>query len=444
MTILLRVVTFLLVLGIIVLVHELGHYIAARLMGIRVDVFSFGFGLRLFGRRFGATDFRISLLPIGGYVRLAGEEEYDPKNLKPDEFMAKNRGQRFFTLAMGAVMNILLTLVLLTVINMTGVDIESYKMEKPEIGYVVKDSPAAKAGLRKGDLILAIERHPVSRWREVEIAVGTNPKETLAIDFQRQQQKLSTRLEVGTAKPYEIGYAGFLWNLPAVIEDIQPGSPAQAAGLRQGDRIRAVDGQPVDNFFDLREIFAGSPGKTLQVTLLRQGTEETRAVTPRDEQGVGLVGFNVRIDSATIRYGLLASIGNSLRESLRLGLLTFNAFKKMIKGKLSPKNLSGPIEIAKFSQQALQSGLSNFFILIAFISLQLGIVNLFPIPGLDGGQLLILSVEALIRRDLNAKLKSALVYIGFSLLIMLMIFVILNDIAKTLPQGWKSLIPLIK
>ena len=168
------------------------------------------------------------------------------------------------------------------------------------------------------------------------------------------------------------------------------------------------------------------------------------AVVPRSERGTGVIGFNVHISTSTYRFGFAQALTRSVKESVRLTRLTFDAFQKMITGKLSPKNLSGPIEIAKFSQQALVSGLSNFFMLIAFISLQLGIINLFPIPGLDGGHLLIFIIEAVIRRDLNRKLKSILIYAGFSLLIALMVFVILNDIAKALPHGWASILPFLK
>jgi len=166
-------------------------------------------------------------------------------------------------------------------------------------------------------------------------------------------------------------------------------------------------------------------------------------VTPVDENGRGLLGFNVKIATTKVTYGFFAAIQNSFQEAVRLTFLTFNAFKKIIQRKISVRSFSGPIEIARVSQQALVSGFANFFMLIAFISLQLGIVNLFPIPGLDGGHLLIFTVEAIIRRDLNQKLKNALIYIGFAFLITLMVFVILNDIAKTLPNGWKSLLPFL-
>jgi regulator of sigma E protease len=323
------------------------------------------------------------------------------------------------------------------------VEIDSYKLEKPVIGYVVKGSPAEKAGLLPGDTLLAIQGRKTPDWKEVEITVGLNPKESLAIDFLRAGSARATVLRVATGSRYEIGYAGFYWQLPAVIDNVVRNYPAWKAGLQPGDLITAVDGTPVATYFELADRIHASPGKALQLTYQRGGRALTAQLTPVAENGVGVIGFNVRIASTKTRYGLAAAVKNSFQEAGRLITITFDAFKKIIQRKISVKSFSGPMEIARVSQQALASGFSNFFMLIAFISLQLGIVNLFPIPGLDGGHLLIFIVEAVIRRDLNQKLKSILLYAGFAFLISLMVFVVLNDIAKTLPQGWKSILPFL-
>jgi regulator of sigma E protease len=442
MNVIYQFLIFLVVLGIIVLVHELGHYIAARLMKIRVEVFSFGLGKRLFGKKIGDTDFRVSLVPVGGYVRMAGEEDFDPEHAAPDQFMAKNRAQKIFTLLMGPLMNLVLALLLIVAVNMGGVDIDSYKLEKPVIGYIEKDSPAAKAGLLPGDLLLAINGKMTPDWKEVEITIGTNPKENLKIDFRRDGTLRTTELKVATRSRYEIGYAGFYWQLPAVIGDIVRDYPAWKAGLKPGDQITAVNGHAVANYFELADLIHASPGKPMDLAYQRDGLALSTRLTPVAESGI--IGFTVKIATTKIRYGLAAAVTNSFQEAGRLMFLTFNAFKKIIQRKLSVKSFSGPIEIARVSQQALESGFPNFFMLIAFISLQLGIVNLFPIPGLDGGHMLIFTIEAAIRRDLNQKLKNILLYAGFAFLLSLMVFIVLNDIAKTLPKGWQSLVPFLK
>jgi regulator of sigma E protease len=444
MNVIYQFLTFLFVLGLIVLVHEMGHYIAARLMKIRVEIFSFGFGKRLFGRKIGDTDFRVSLVPVGGYVRMAGEEEFDSEHPSPDQFMAKNRAQKIFVLLMGPLMNLVLALLLIVAVNMGGVEIDSYKLEKPVIGYIVKGSPAEKAGLQPGDTLLAIQGKKTPNWKEVEITVGTNPKESLEIDFLRDDTPRTTVLKVATSSRYEIGYAGFYWQLPAVIDMVAKNYPAWKAGLQPGDRITTVNGQPVASYFALADLIHGSAGKPLQLTYQRDGRTLSARLTPVKENGVGIIGFNVRIASTKIHYGLVAAIENSFQEAGRLIFLTFDAFKKIVQRKISVKSFSGPMEIARVSQQALASGFSNFFMLIAFISLQLGIVNLFPIPGLDGGHLMIFTIEAIIRRDLNQKLKNILIYAGFAFLISLMVFIVLNDIAKTLPKGWQSLLPFLR
>jgi regulator of sigma E protease len=444
MNIVYQFLTFLVVLGIIVLVHEFGHYIAARLMKIRVEVFSFGFGRRLFGRKFGDTDFRVSLVPVGGYVRMAGEEEYDSTHPAPDQFMAKNRAQKIFTLVLGPLMNLVLALVLIAAVNMTGVETDSYRLEKPVIGYVVQGSPAEKAGFKPGDVLLAINNRKTPDWKEVELMVGTNAKETLTLDFLRNGARNRTQMKVASGSQPEIGYAGFLWQLPAEIDQVAPDYPAARAGLKPGDRITAVDGEPVASYFALADIIRAAPGKKLQLTVQRGGEAIAAEVVPVLENKVGVIGFNVKLATTKIQYGFAAAVKNSFQEAGRLIRLTFDAFRKIAQRKMSMKSFSGPIEIARYSQQALASGFANFFMLIAFISLQLGIVNLFPIPGLDGGHLLILAIETAIRRDLNAKLKTILLYAGFAFLLALMGYVLLNDIAKTLPHGWQSLLPFLK
>jgi len=444
-TALLRVLSFLLVVGIIVLVHEFGHFMAARLMGIRVEAFSLGIGRRLFGWKWRETDFRISLIPLGGFVRLGGEEEYDPLNARPDDFYSKNRAQRFFTMVMGSVMNLLLAFFILTVLHMTGMETNSYRLEQPVIGFVEADSPAAKAGLQKNDRIVSINGRKVPAWKDVELLVGINPRETLRIEYVRRGETLQTEMKVEPMDKMDSGYAGFSWRLQPLVGMVEKGFPAEKAGMRKGDLITAVDGHPIDTYWDVVDLIRQSPEKPLRFRLRGDAGEREVEITPRKgENGIGVIGFTVDLPVTRVRYHFGEAVSRSLQESVRLVGLVVDVFRKIIRGKISSRQISGPIEIGRFSHEALESGLSNFFMLIAFISLQLGIVNLVPIPGLDGGHLLILGIESMIRRDLNMKLKMILIYIGFSLLIALMIFVLMNDVVKTLPNGWKSLIPSFK
>jgi regulator of sigma E protease len=444
MNIIYQFLTLLFVLGIIVLVHEFGHYVAAGLMKIRVEVFSFGFGKRLFGKKIGATDFRVSLFPLGGYIRMAGDEEFDPEHPKPDEFMAKNRAQKIFTLLMGPFMNIVLAFVILTIINLNGVEKEQYRFESPRLGYVVKNSPAAKAGLRYGDLIVSINNQRIKNWEELEYMTHTRVKDFFQIVYQRGGRQSQTHLTVAAQPNYDIGYAGWIYGFKIRIDAIEAGSPAERAGLKPDDEIVAINQQPV-YFMQINDVIEVNANKQIELSILRLKKELNLTVVPEMKNNIGKIGVSLRPIGPTmiVRYGFFRSLSESGKSLLNMTTILFQALRKMIVGKISVKSFSGPIEIARVSQQALVSGFANFFMLIAFISLQLGIVNLFPIPGLDGGHLLIFTIEAIIRRDLNQKLKTVLIYIGFSFLITLMVFVILNDIAKTLPQGWKSILPFL-
>ncbi|MCK4889923.1 MAG: RIP metalloprotease RseP [Candidatus Aminicenantes bacterium] len=436
------IMVFTVVLGIIVIVHEFGHFIAARLMGVRVETFSFGFGKRLFGKKIGDTDFRISVFPLGGYVKMAGEDEYDPDNLKTDEFQAKNRAQKIFILLMGPLMNIILALLILTIINITGVESEKYKSEPPVIGLIAEESPAKKAGLEVGDLVLNVDGYKVKDWKELELEIGSNPDNLIKIVYEREGKQFSTELMVESDNEYNIGDAGFYWKYRVMIGSVKANSPASFAGIQPDDIIYSINGDDITPF-NITKIISKNPGIPLNFRIKRGESFIEKEITPqksgeRVEIGVGLIQYSPMIN---VKYGFFDAVSKSIKDTIRLTSLVFDAFRKMIVGKLSAKNLSGPIEIAKFSKRAFDSGLSEFFMLIAFISLQLGIVNLFPIPALDGGHLMIYSIESLIRREFSMKVKLALINVGFFILLTLMAFVILNDIAKNLPNGWNSFLP---
>jgi len=509
MNVISTIITFVLLLGVIVLVHEFGHYVAARLMGVRVEIFSFGFGKRIFGKKIGETDFRVSPIPLGGYIKMAGEDEYDPKNLKPYEFQAKNRGQKIFILFMGPAMNLLLSFLIYTALNISGVEMEAYKYNPPLVNYVVAESPAEKAGIQKGDLIRSIEGQPIPDWKELEITIGSNPDQEVPVEFEREGELLKTTLKIGTTSRYNLGDAGIHWGYKTQVISFTEDSPALKAGLKEGDVFLAVDNKPL-NYFEFHDKIANNAEKPLLFKIKRGEEQLEFNIVPRkvyclesevltDEKEIkkrleelesalpelkfaapsvkwkyykivsenidsssqghkyrgmsgltstfyvrekGIIGVEMAPYSPIIktRYGLFAAMGKSIHDIVDLTSRVFGLLKKMIVGKMSPKTLSGPIEIAKISRKALASGLPNFFWLIAFISLQLGIINLFPIPALDGGHLMIYSIETIIRKDFSQKVKNILMNIGFLILIALMAFVILNDIAKTLPDGWNSLL----
>jgi regulator of sigma E protease len=437
-----KILSLALVLGIIVLVHELGHFIAARLMKVRVETFSFGFGKRLFGKKFGETDIRLSLIPLGGYVKMSGEEDYEAKNPKPYEFQAKNRAQKVFILIMGPAMNFILAFFILTIINIGGVEVARYKSEPPVIGYVEKDSPAKKAGLKSGDLILSIAGEKIPDWQNLELTLGSNPNENLAVRYERAGKVEQVVLRVGVMTRENLNPAGIYWRYKTVIRSVEKGKPADAGGMKTGDIVLKINGEDV-SFFEVKDMIMGSPGEPLTF-LVQRGDELVHLkIIPEmagEEVKIG-IGLNIYTPTTMENFGLFRAVGRSFEEMVRMTVMTVSAIKKLITGKINPKHVSSLIDIAEVSQEAFKSGMPNFFLLIAFLSLHIGLLNLLPIPVLDGGHLLIYTIESIIRRDISAKLKIVLMNIGFFLLVALMALAILNDIAKRLPNGWNSFLP---
>ena len=442
-TILGTILAFVIVFGILVFIHELGHFAMAKAVGIRVETFSFGYGKRLIGFKKGHTDYRISVLPLGGYVKFLGEGMFEPgRELAPDDFMAKPRWQRFLVILMGAVMNVVLAVVIVAAINMIGQSVPEYLDQRPVIGWIDADSPAAKAGLRVEDEILTINRKKVAMWSDVEIAIGSRPESRLPLEIRRDGAIVPMEITTGTEKVtrYEIGYAGFYGKIPTQVRMVTPGSPAEKAGIQGGDVIATIDGEPA-YFFKFIQTIEKSAGRELAVTVDRGGREVALTVTPRLEGKVGKIGVLHGMKSVTKKYGFFPAIGQSVKENGKLFFLVIDFIKNLVTGQQSARQLGGPLEIANLSYAALKMGFLPLLSWIALISLQLGVINLFPIPVFDGGQLFVLIIEGIFRRDLGPKARQIWMQLGFVIFVLLLGFLILNDIVKRLPNGLKSLWP---
>ncbi|NQT81370.1 MAG: RIP metalloprotease RseP [Candidatus Aminicenantes bacterium] len=429
---------FLIVFGILVFVHELGHFFMAKLVGVRVEVFSWGYGKRLFGFKKGETDYRVSLVPMGGFVKFSGEEDFDQeKEPDPRDFMAKKRWQRFLVLVMGSVMNILLALVLVSILGMVGVTDFEHQGQKPVIGWIEPGSPAEQANLRIGDEILSINKRKTKTWSDVDIAVGTRPRRLVTVEVRRDEEILYIPLMTESKTRYDRGEAGFFGKILSQVIEVTPQYPAEKAGLKLGDVILAVNGEPV-YYHQFTEVIEKNPEKELEFLVDREGKTLTLHVTPRLEDEVGKIGLTTFVKSVFKRYGFFSAIARSVRENKRLAFVLVNFIRDLIVGEASAQQVGGPLEIAKWSFTFFRAGLLALMSFIAFISLQLGIINLFPIPVLDGGQIFILGLEGLFRRDFSLKVKQVLMTIGFAMFIVLLILVVLNDIARRLPNGWES------
>ncbi len=431
---------FSIVFGVLVFIHEFGHFFAAKLNKVKVEVFSWGYGKRLFGIKKGDTDYRVSIFPLGGFVKFSGEEAMGlERPLATYDFLAKKRWQRFIIIFMGPLMNTVLAVVLFSFINLVGVAVPEYQDQAPVIGWIEPGSPAEQANLQIDDEILSINKKKTKTWSEVELAVGTKPEKLITIDVKRDEEVLAVELMTEKRTRYEMGYAGFFGKILTQAVIVIPGSPAEKAGMQPNDIILAINGKPV-YYYQFIEIVEQNAGRELEFLIEREGATQTLLITPRLEGKVGKVGIGQAAKSVIKKYGLFAAMHQGVKESIRLTFLVINFLKDLITGQASARQLGGPIEIANISYAAFRMGFIAMISWIAIISLQLGIINLFPIPVLDGGHLLVLLVEGIARRDLSAKTKQIVMQIGFAIFILLIVFAILNDVTRRLPNGWESLL----
>jgi regulator of sigma E protease len=430
------IVVVVIVLGIMILIHELGHFVAAKLFGVRVLTFSLGFGKRLFGIKRGDTDYRVSLLPLGGYVKMAGDDPSEVRDGHPDEFLAKPRWQRFVIAVMGPTMNILLAILLLAGLYRFHYPKPAYMEEPARVGDVEAGSPAAQAGILPGDLILRLGSLQNPKWEDLKMKILTTAGEALSVEVRRDGQDLSTTLTPRATGPDDIGDAGLAPCIPGKIGEVESGKPADKAGLKAGDKIVALDGQDIPCWQQLSAAIQRREGKLLNLTVERDGKQFQVSLTPyRGDSGDGQkwligVGYHSNVVVRQLPWG--DAISTAVADNVRNCIVTFDVLGRIITRRMSAKSLSGPIGIAQMSGEAYRAGLPELLMLVSFISLQLGIFNLLPIPILDGGMILVLVIESLMRRDMSLEVKERFAQIGIVFLLLLAVFVTYNDILKTL------------
>ena len=421
-----NLIAFVIVLGVLIFAHEAGHFVMAKLFRVRVLVFSFGFGKRLFGFRKGDTDYRVSLVPLGGYVRMAGDTPEENLAGDPHEFLSKPKWQRFVILLAGPAVNLIIAVVFVAALSMVGTE---QAVIKPILGDVLPNKPAARAGLQVGDRIVAVNGDAIRDFIDLRLAIEMNARTPLRVEFIRNGQRRITILTPDREQT-EFGPVGRVGVLPffePIIGRVTPNSPAARAGLRPGDRIVAVNGQPVTQMTQFDSVVTSSKGKPIALQLAR-GTTRFQAMLPatkfdpQDPYRGFLPPTEIR------KLSLIPALQDSLQQNgkmLRYALVTLG---RLFRAEGSVKELSGPISIARISGEMLRRGWMEITALMAMISLQLGIMNLLPIPVLDGGHIMILLIEGAVRKDLSINVKERIQQVGFAVLAALMIVVIYNDV----------------
>ncbi|MBN1283508.1 MAG: RIP metalloprotease RseP [Proteobacteria bacterium] len=429
---------FIIALGALIFIHEVGHFITAKRAGVCVEVFSLGFGPRLFGFRRGETDYRVSLLPLGGYVKMLGEEPGEEGSLDPRSYAAKGVWTRARVVLMGPMMNIILCLIVMPAVFMLGRAEPAFLRERPLIEGVKADSPAQRAGLAEGDLVVSLDGRPVSTWDDVMSRILVSPGSTIDFGIERGGELVHANVAVEEMPDMKGGYVGiapmlFVGGDP-VVDDVRSGGPADEAGIRPGDRVLSYGGGPVDDWLDLTKRINESKGGKQRIAVDRGGETVESELSAEYSEEFGRWVIGISKDSASgvpmtvVRHGFVDSVVRGTKENIKLARMTFDVLWRLVTLKLSYKVLGGPIIIAKTSAAAAAAGFANFLYFIAFLSLQLGILNFLPIPVLDGGQLVFLGLEAAIRRPLNSTVRAVAHHVGFLMLIGLMLLVTINDI----------------
>jgi regulator of sigma E protease len=419
-------VYFLIVIGILVFVHEFGHFIMAKRAGVRVEKFSLGMGPKLFGFKKGDTEYVLSALPLGGYVKMAGENPDEEPTGASDEFQSKTVWQRAKIAVTGPLTNILLAFIIMPFVFMVG----TYSEGPAKVGYVETGSPGERSGFKAGDVIKEINGRNIRDWNKAWILIAMNPDTdvTAVIERQGEKQVLTLRPEVGTE--LKIGMSGLVPDTPAEIGKLKPGFPAELAGIKVNDKIIAVDGKTVIHWNQFAKRVRDSKGNKITLLLERNGKRIDKTILPKEDSGRLVIGVEPLTRLVFKKYGFFESLRLGFGKTIEYIDLTFITLKKLLTLNLSIKMLGGPVMIAQMSGQAADAGLSAFLSLLALISISLGILNLLPIPVLDGGLLVFLAIEAVRGKPLSRKVMEVTQSAGAVLLITLIVVVSYNDIMR--------------
>jgi regulator of sigma E protease len=424
------ILAFIFVLGVLIFVHELGHFVMARRIGVRVLTFSLGFGPKLLSYRRGDTEYCISAIPLGGYVKMAGENPDDPRSGSPDEFLSKSKWERFQILIMGPLMNIALAVIVMALVLMQGADVPAYQDQPPVVGVVLPGSAAERGGIRRGDRLLTVAGDEVETWEDLFLAIGTRANRDVAVTILRDGRPVNLMVRPDSETRFEVGNIGVLPDVNPYVESVIAGTPAEQAKLKAGDVVLALNGERMALRSQLMEAIARNGMHELDLTIRRDGKEQHVKLMPALREGRAMIGVYLGDVTKEFKPNPLEAIGLSVQRNIEFGGLIFKTLGGLFVGETSPRQLMGPVAIAQLSGESAAAGWIALFTLMASISLNLGLLNLLPIPVLDGGHIFIMMLEGIARRDFSMAVKEKMFLAGFVLLMMLMVTVIYNDLTR--------------
>jgi regulator of sigma E protease len=428
------------VFGILVVIHELGHFLAAKWMGVRVERFSIGFPPRLFGKKIGDTDYCISAIPLGGYVKLSGmvDESMDGQLTGADyEFSSKPVWKRIVIITAGVIMNFLLAIVILSIVSFSKGEVV---YPSTQIGSIGEDGIAQRIGLEVGDKIAAIDGVPISTWNEIQIEFIKHLNADIHFDVIRGDEKLSLvyKKEWFSEKNAELLDIG--WEPSARVGEIKKDSPAEAVGLQFGDEIAKINGEVVNNWTEMTKIIKSNPGNLITIDYKRDGRSQSVEIIPesfseKDSDGneimVGRIGVYIYYETYDI--GFFKAIENGVNNTFALIGLNMRGLWWVITGTKSASDvIGGPIMIAKLAQDAAEVGWDRLWNLTAALSAILAFFNILPIPALDGGHLVFLILEGILGKPISTRTKLVVQQIGMAILLTLIVLIIYIDIRRLL------------
>ena len=426
------VIAVVLGLGLMILVHEWGHFLVARMCGVRVDVFSIGFGPRIAGTRRGQTDYRLSALPLGGYVRMAGDNPAEERSGDPDEFLSKPRWQRGLIIMAGPSMNFLMAVVLTVGLLMHGSQQPAYADQPMVIAGVMADSPAEEAGIQPGDRIVEFSGSENPTWDRVALELALSaPASEQPVVVERDGQLVSLSVS-STPQPFAaLGYPAD----PVIVGTVNPEMPAGKGGLLPEDVIVGVDGVQLRSPFELSEIIQQIGGRPAEFEVLRDGQTQKLELHPAwGDPGDGnprwQIGIAYRFATVERKYSFPTAVVRASQFHTILASKLVYLVGDLFTGQVSLKQVQGPLGIVQESNRAAQRSFGDLISLMALVSLNLAVLNLLPIPILDGGHIFMLGIEGVLRRDLSLKIKERVVTVGMVFLLLIFVIVMYNDVTR--------------